>query len=233
MTTRHETIPTIDGDLPVNITLPESGTGPGVVLIQEIFGVNEYIRDVADRLASEGYVVLTPHMFFRIEDGFEINVTSPDDIPAALEVAGQYGMDHGIADTGAALTHLASLDEVTGPVGIIGFCFGGSWAYLAAAHHDPACAVSYYGSQVADNLDLINQITCPVVFHFGSEDAHLPSENVDALIAAAQGNDLLEVHVAAGAGHAFDNSFNPMFSNPEAAAPAWDRTTKLLADNLK
>jgi carboxymethylenebutenolidase len=225
-------IPGVDGEIPAVLWLPESGRGPGIVLIQEIFGVNGYIRDVAERLAGDGYVVLAPHMFWRIEDDFVIEATGPDDLPAAFEVAQQHDPADGIADVGAALTHLAERPEVEGPVGVIGFCFGGSIAYLAAAAHEPACAVSYYGSMIGTNLDQASAISCPILFHFGGDDPYLPAEDVDGLRAATAGMDNVEILVHEGAGHAFDNHRNPMFSNPDAAAGAWSTTVDFLALHL-
>lgn len=227
------TIPSDNGDIPVVLTLPESGSGPGVVLIQEIFGVNGYIRDVAERLAAEGYVVAAPHMYWRIEDDFAIEATGPDDLPTAFATAGQHDPDDGVADVGAVLSALTERDEVTGPVGVMGFCFGGSMTYLAAAAHEPACAVSYYGSMIGGNLDRASSISCPIQFHFGSADDFLPNDDVEGLRAATQGMSNVEIHVQDGAGHAFDNHRNPMFSNPDAAATAWALTSAFLAANLK
>ena len=226
-------VPSPAGDIPALLCVPESGHGPGVVLVQEIFGVNGYIRDVAERLAAEGYVTLAPHMYWRIEPDFAVEATGPDDLPTAFAVAGRHDPDDGVADVGAALTHLAGRPEVDGPVGVMGFCFGGSMAYLAAAAHDPACAVSYYGSMVGANLDKAAAITCPIQFHFGSDDAFLPNDDVEGLRAATEGMENVQIHVAEGAGHAFDNHRNPMFSNPDAAAAAWAKTSAFLAANLK
>jgi len=231
--TRDVHIPSADGDIPAVLTLPESGSGPGLVLIQEIFGVNPYVRSVADRLADEGYVVITPHMFWRIEPDFVIDAKGPDDLPPAMAVASQYLPEHGVNDTGAALAHAAGLSVVTGPVGIIGFCFGGSWSYMAASHHDPACAVAYYGSMIGGNLDLASQITCPILFHFSGEDPFIAASDVAALRNTTSDMSNAEVLVQAGAGHAFDNNHNPMFSKPEAAAAAWSRTSEFLAKHLK
>jgi carboxymethylenebutenolidase len=232
-TSSEITIPSAAGDIPAVLCLPDSGTGPGIVLIQEIFGVNGYIRDVAERLAGEGYVVLAPHMYWRIQSDFAVEATSPDDLGVAFEVAGQHDPVNGVADVGAALVHLAGRPEVNGPVGVIGFCFGGSMAYLAAAAHEPACAVSYYGSMIGGNLDKAAEITCPIQFHFGSNDDFLPMDDVEGLRAATAGMSTVEIHVADGAGHAFDNHRNPMFSNPEAAASAWAETSAFLATHLK
>ncbi len=231
-TTSDITVPSPSGDIPALLCVPDSGSGPGVVLIQEIFGVNAYIRDVAERLADEGYVALAPHMYWRIQADFAIEATGPDDLPVAFEVAGRHDPADGVADVGAALAHLAERPEVDGPVGVMGFCFGGSMAYLAAAAHDPACAVSYYGSMIGANLDQVNAISCPIQFHFGSDDPFLPNEDVAALREATAGMGNVEIHVAEGAGHAFDNHRNPMFSDPEAAATAWASTSAFLAAHL-
>lgn len=226
-------IPSADGEIPAVLCVPDAGSGPGVVLIQEIFGVNGYVRDVAERLASEGYVAVVPHMYWRIQPDFAIEATGPDDLPTAFEVAGQHDPADGVADVGAALAHLAQRPEVDGPVGVMGFCFGGSMTYLAAAAHDPACAVSYYGSMIGANLEKATSISCPILFHFGGDDPFLPNDDVAALRAATADMDNVEIRVAEGAGHAFDNHRNPMFSNPEAAATAWADTSAFLAANLK
>jgi len=221
------------GDIPAVLTLPESGSGPGVVLVQEIFGVNTYIREVAERLAGEGYVVIAPHMYWRIQPDFAIEATGPDDLAPAMEVAGKFQIEDGMADIGATIAHLAGMSEVTGPIGIIGFCFGGSMSYMTAANHQPACAVAYYGSMIAGNLDLLPKITCPILFHFGDQDPFLSNDDVESLRRASDGMTNTEILVQPGAGHAFDNHRNPMFSKPHAAAAAWARTSEFLSTHLK
>jgi len=221
------------GDIPAVLTLPELGSGPGVVLVQEIFGVNTYIREVAERLAGEGYVVIAPHMYWRIQPDFGIEATGPDDLAPAMDVASQFQIEDGMADIGATISHLTGMDEVTGPIGVIGFCFGGSMSYMTAAHHQPTCAVAYYGSMIGGNLDLLPKITCPILFHFGDQDPFLSNDDVESLRRASEGMDNTEILVQRGAGHAFDNHRNPMFSNPDAATSAWARTSDFLAAHLK
>jgi carboxymethylenebutenolidase len=225
-------IPTADGDIPAVLCVPDSGHGPGVVLIQEIFGVNTYIREVAERLAGEGYVALAPQMYWRIQTDFVVEATGPDHLPVAFEVAGKHDPADGVNDVGAALAHLAERSEVDGPVGVMGFCFGGSMTYLAAAAHEPTCAVSYYGSMIGTNLDKASSISCPILFHFGGDDPFLPMGDVEGLRTATEGMANVEINVEDGAGHAFDNNRNSMFSNPEAAAAAWARTSAFLAEHL-
>ena len=232
-TTTDLTIDGASGDIPATLCIPDSGSGPGVVLIQEIFGVNDYIGSVAERLANEGYAVLAPHMYWRIQHPFRIDASGPDDLGPAYEIANQHPPEDGVADIGAALAHLAGRSEVNGGVGLMGFCFGGSMTYLAASAHEPTCAVSYYGSMIGANLDKAAGITCPILFHFGDNDPFLANEDVDGLRAATQGMDNVEILVQEGAGHAFDNDKNPMFANPSAAAASWTRTSAFLSSHLK
>jgi len=210
---------------------PEAGSGPGLVLLQEIFGVGPYIEAVAERLAGLGYVVLAPDLFWRIEPGLVL----PHDeggLTKAMETAQRFDPEAGLADCDAALRHLRSLDEVTGGAGVIGFCFGGTLAFQVAARSEPDAAVSYYGSGVPDSLDLADRITCPLLLHFGGEDPYLPRERVEEVLAAVEHRPNVELHVHEGAGHAFDNHEAPAFHQPEAAATAWGQTADFLSRSL-
>ncbi len=231
-TTRAEDVPTDGGSMPAHLALPDDGRGPGLLLIQEIFGVNDYVRAVADRLAELGYVTLAPQMFWRLEEDFEVNGSGPEAMEPAMTKMQQFDGNAGMTDLAAALDHLRGLDDVDGPVGVIGFCFGGSMAYLAGAHLDPDAVVSYYGSMVAGSLDAVDGLTCPTLFHFGTDDPFLPMSDVEQIQEATAGMDHVEIVLQEGAGHAFDNHLNEMFSNPEAAAAAWERTTGFLARHL-
>ena len=232
-TTYDHTIASDGGDIPALLCVPDKQTGPGIVLIQEIFGVNDYIRGVAERLANIGYVVLAPHMYWRQQHPYRIDARGADDLEPAIAMANGHKNADGVADIGAAIDHLASDPNVGDDVGVMGFCFGGSMTYLAAAAHNPTCAVSYYGSMVGDNLDKAASITCPILFHFGDDDPFLPNEHVTGLRAATKDMDNVEILVQAGAGHAFDNDKNPMFVNPGAAAASWAHTREFLATHLK
>lgn len=203
-------------------------------MIQEIFGVNEYIRSVCDRMAAMGYVALAPDMFWRLEPGFTVEPEEGDEgMEKAFAKMGEYDTEAGIGDLRAALAHLRGLPETSGNVGVMGFCFGGTQTFLAAAQLDPTCAVSYYGSGVAGALeDNASAVTCPTLFHFGDADPYLPNEDAQKVMDTYAGADHVQIAVQPGAGHAFDNSFNPMFSNPPAAAAAWDVTSAFLAEHL-
>jgi len=229
---RTEAVPCSGGSMTAHLVVPAAGSGPGILLIQEIFGVNDYIRAVADRLAAAGYVVLAPDMFWRIEPHVEENGTGPEELEQAVAMAGRFDPATGLDDMAAALAHLRSLPETAGPVAVVGFCFGGTMAFMAAARLDPDAAVSYYGSGVAGSLDMLGGIDCPVLFHFGAEDGYLPASDVELIRSATAGRAGLEIVVQPDAGHAFDNHLNPNFSQPRAAAAAWERTSVFLARHL-
>ncbi len=233
MQNRTEQIHTTDGAVfEGRLTLPPGGHGPGVLLIQEIFGVNAYVRDVGDRLAALGYVVLAPDVFWRQQPGFELDSSDQANLEPAAEMAGRWDPDVGLADVGAALDHLHHVPELRGAVGVIGFCFGGTQAFRVAKEFEPACAISYYGSGLAEMLGDVHRITCPTMFHFGDQDRYIPNDRVDAIREAVKDNHHAVVHVHPGAGHAFDNHFAPHFHEPDAAAKAWTETAAFLYMHL-
>ncbi len=232
-TTRTESITVDDGTFAAHVAVPGSGSGPGLVVLQEIFGVNDYIKAVCQRLAEMGYVALAPDMFWRQEPGFTVEPAEGDaGMEAAFARMGGFDWATVEGDVGAALDLLRGLPECSGEAGLIGFCFGGTLTFLGAAALDPTCAVSYYGSGVAGNLDQADNVSCPILFHFGGSDPYLPSEDSQAVAARFADVDSAEVLIQPDAGHAFDNFMNPVFSNPPAAAVAWEATAAFLAQHL-
>ncbi len=205
-----------------------------MLLLQEIFGVGEFLLAKADALAEEGFVVLCPDVFWRIEP----NVVLGHD-EAGLAKAFSYAerfaaLDGGLttADLLAALAHLRSMPEVAGPVGVMGYCLGGRLAYEVAVAGDPDFCVSYYGSGIAGMLDDAPRISCPAIFHFGGNDPFIPPSEAEAVGAAFAERPDVEVHVHRGGGHAFENSFAPAFSDPETAALSWPLTVDFLRRQL-
>jgi carboxymethylenebutenolidase len=231
-TSRPETITAPDGQtFDAHVVLPASGSGPGMLVLQEIFGVNVYVRDVCERLAALGYVAMAPDVFWRVERNVELG-HGPDDLQKAYGYISSYDFAAGVPDLVAAFTHLQQLPEVTGGhAGVIGFCFGGVTSYLVAANANPEVVVSYYGSGVPDMLAAGDSITAPVLFHFGTQDPFIPTEKVDAVAAFAAAKDNMTCRLWES-GHAFDNSFSEMFSDPTAAAPAWAETVAFLQQHL-
>jgi carboxymethylenebutenolidase len=231
--TRTESITAPDGGrFAGHLALPSGGHGPGLLLIQEVFGVNAYVRDVAERLAHLGYVVLAPDVFWRSQPGFELDSSDQATIGPAVEMAGTWDPEVGLDDLSAAVRHLQELPEVTGAVGVIGFCFGGTQAFRLAATGDLTCAVSYYGSGVAELFESGVTPQCPIMFHFGDNDPYLPNEQVAVVKTATADDHRAVVHVHHGAGHAFDNHLAPHFSDPAAAEAAWSETAAFLFTHL-
>src|SRR5689334_11039004 len=157
------------------LAVPASGSGPGILLLQEIFGVNKSMRDVADYYAEEGYVVLAPDLFWRMEPGVELGYTEAD-FGKAMGYYQRFNADQSIKDCADALKALRARTECTGKVGALGFCLGGKLAYLVAARTDVDCAVSYYGVGIEADLGEAAKVKGPMVFHFAELDRMAPAD---------------------------------------------------------
>jgi len=148
-----------------------------IVVIQEIFGVNSHIKQVADGYAKDGYLAIAPAMFDRVQRGFDVGYT-PEDIAKGREVRGKVSNDMAMKDAEAAIKAAAS----AGKVGIVGYCWGGLVTWLAAAKLSGlAAAAPYYGGGILDNADL--QPKVPLMGHFGERDQHIPVDGVKKLAA--------------------------------------------------
>jgi carboxymethylenebutenolidase len=229
---RQEQIAMPDGgQMGAYVCLPESGSGPGMLVLMEIFGVGVYIREAADRLAALGYVALAPDLYRRTRPGAEF---AHDDagLQAAFAAVGELGLPGAVADSVVALEHLRGMPETTGEAGVLGFCLGGTLAFAVAQSADPATAVAYYGSGVPDMLQDSATIACPVLFHFGGEDVYIAREQAELVAAAADARAGWECHIHDDAGHAFDNWDAPRFSRPEPAKRAWAQTMDFLSRTL-
>jgi carboxymethylenebutenolidase len=222
-------IQTPDGAMPAHLWHPVTGSGPAVVVFQEIFGVTDYIRQRCVDLAELGYVVCAPEIYWRlgtirIEDG-------PDALQDAMATLGRLDWPAAVADGVATLEHVRGLIEVTGRVGLLGFCFGGGLAFNVAAEDAPDALVSYYGSALPRLLHLADDVVVPSLHHFGLADRFVPVETVEQIRAAVTRSPQVRFDTYPGAGHAFDNPA-PMFHHAEASRTAWGITTRFLAETL-
>jgi carboxymethylenebutenolidase len=211
-------IATDDGVFKAYLTLPSAGSGPGIVLCQEIFGVNANMRAVADLYAEEGYVVLAPDLFWRLEPGVELGYGEAD-FQKAMGLFNRFDLEVGVADCAAALRALKARPECTGSTGAVGFCLGGKLSFLMASRTDVDCAIAYYPVFLLDHLDEAKNIKCPMALHLPEQDHLLPPEARLKVEAALATNAQLHCYVYPGAGHAF-------------AAPAraeYDQSATLLA----
>jgi carboxymethylenebutenolidase len=231
MSTRRDEVTVDDGNFAVHLAIPDAPNGAGVLLIQEIFGVGAYITAVADRLAALGYTVAAPDLFWRFAPGHAADHDEAG-LTRSIELVGQLDPEKAVADSLATTEHLRSLPEVSGRVGVLGFCLGGTLAVGCALAGDPDAVVSYYGSGVPDMVDRLGSITAPTLLHFGGADPYIPGEALDKVVAAVGALPRIELNVEAGAGHAFDNHEAAMFHDPAAAEHAWALTRAFLERHL-
>jgi carboxymethylenebutenolidase len=218
------------GSFDAFLALPPAGCGPGLLLLQEIFGVNEHIRAVAEQYAMDGFVVLAPDVFWQQHPRLDIGYT-PEDIQrgrALAMAADRTALQRDLAD---AVQALRGRSEVRGRgIGAIGYCMGGRLAYVAAATAGIDAAVAYYGGGIQDMLDLAPQIACPIQFHYGALDANIPLSAVDKVRAAMQGR-AAEVHVYDSADHGF-NCWARGSYQAASAALAHGRALQFFAERL-
>jgi carboxymethylenebutenolidase len=212
------------------LALPPAGRGPGLVLFQEIFGVNAHIRAVAEQYAADGFVVLAPDVFWRQAPRVELGYEGADR-ERALALMQGYTLDQSLADIAAGVKALRARPEVNGAkVGALGYCMGGRLAYLAAATTEVDAAVPFYGGGIHSLLERAVAIRCPVQFHFAERDDHIPLSAVEAVRAAMAGKSA-EVHVYPGAMHGFNCWARASYHAPSAAL-AHGRATAFLAAAL-
>jgi carboxymethylenebutenolidase len=212
------------------LSLPPTGSGPGLVVIQEIWGVNEHIRAVADQYASDGYVVIAPDVFWRQEPRVDLKY---DEAGTGKAFAFMQNLDgpNAVLDLTSTVKALKALPEVKGKVGVLGFCMGGRLSYLAAAHSGVDVAVCYYGGGIQNMLEEAPSVKVPILFHYGEKDAHIPAEAVAAVRAAFAGHDKAKIEVYPGADHGFNCWGRPMY-NQSAAALARGRSLEWLSTYL-
>ena len=232
--TRYESVPVGGDSFDAYCAVPEAGRGPGILLFQEIFGINDNMRNLAGRLAEAGYVVLVPDMFWRIQRRFEVNDESG--MGDAFAMVQKFDFTAALTDLNATHARLLGMAECTGQVGAVGFCLGGGLAFATAANSRVDgkgidAAVCYYGSAINDMLGQVPQIECPAMFHYGAEDPFIPTEKIDEVETAVSGLSVVEFHRYA-AGHAFSNEDAGSMYNAAAAAEAWPRTMDFFARHL-
>ena len=212
--------------MPAHVWEPAGGSGPGLLLLQEIFGVSGYIKQRAADLAALGYFVVAPEIYWRLDDT-SLDESAPDVLDQALAIMGRLDWSTAVSDSVAAVEYLRGRDE---GVGIVGFCFGGGLGFNVAAESSPDVLVSYYGSALPQLLSLAPKVDAVSLHHFGDADEYLTPDVVDQIVAAVDGPDN-EIYRYAGAGHAFDNPL-PAFHHTEASALAWSRTESFLSRRL-
>jgi len=209
-------------ELSAYVARPSGKPLAGLVVVQEIFGVNSHIRSVADGYARDGFLAVAPAIFDRIERGVELGYDGAD-LQTAMSFIPKLDPDKALVDIAAAMEFAAS--ETGKKVGVIGYCFGGTLAWVAAARLHPAVAVGYYGGRIGNYAN--EKLTAPVMLHFGKQDAHIPAEDVEKVHAA---HPEVEIYWY-DAGHGFNCDARGSYDKG-AALEARERTLRFLKKHL-
>ncbi len=216
MTTREITIASHDGkSFGAYLAVPAAGHGPGLVLCQEIFGVNDFMRRAAQLLAEEGYVVLVPDLFWRQQPGIQLT-DGPADMPRAFELYQGFDVELGLKDIASTIAALRGLPEQQGGVGVLGYCLGGKLAYLAACRTDVDVAVGYYGVGIESSLEEAANLRGRLVLHIAEQDGFCPPEARQRILAALGGKPGVELYVYQGMDHAFARTGGDHYDKPSA-----------------
>lgn len=230
MTARWIEVAAEGGTFKALLATPPTGRGPGIVLLQEIFGVNAHIQAVAEQYAADGYTVLAPDVFWRQQPGVQLGYDAAD-FQRGIELMRAADFGQVVPDLVAATAVLRGLPECSGRVAALGYCMGGNLAYRLAAAQAVDAAVCYYGGGIQNALELAPKITAPILFHFADQDGFIPQSAVDAVSAAfgARANAMVERY--RGVDHGF-NCWARGSYDQTAAALARGRTLAFLATNL-
>ena len=209
-------------ELDAYVSSPNETPLAGLVVIQEAFGVNRHIRSVADGYAKDGFLAVAPALFDRIERGVELGYEGADR-QKGVALARQSDLADAVTDVAASLGFLRKCTSKG--CGVIGYCFGGSMAWLSATRLNPDAAVGYYGGQIAHFAQ--ENPRCPVMLHFGTLDKHIPKEDIDRVQAAHPDVQIFWYE----ADHGFNCDARASY-NAEAAKQARDRSLGFLKKQL-
>ncbi len=198
------TIKVGDGSFTAYVAAPKGvSAAPGILVIQEIFGVNHVMRELCDGLAGQGYLAMCPDLFWRQEPGIQITDKTEAEWARAFQLFQGFDQDKGAQDLIASLAHLRKLPGCNGKAGSVGYCLGGKMAYLMAARSDADCNVSYYGVAIDSALGEAGGIKKPLLMHIAAEDKYVPKEAQAKIKQALGANGKVTIHVYEGMDHAF------------------------------
>jgi carboxymethylenebutenolidase len=194
-----------------------AGRAPAVVVIQEIFGVNQVMRDLTDTYAASGFLAICPDLFWRIEPGIDITDKSEAEMKRAFELFNAFDVDKGVKDIGATIAHARADRGCSGPVGAVGYCLGGLLAFLTATRTDVDAAVAYYGVGIDQRLREADTLVTPIVLHIAEEDQFVTKAAQAAILAALKNRSNAEIFSYPGRDHAFARSGGEHYDAADAA----------------
>lgn len=222
-------VPSLDGgQIDSYLAFPKSGSGPGLIVVHEVFGLSPAIQTLCDHYASLGYVVLCPNLFWR--DGTATGtdqMTGEPDWDQTSKLYKNFDVEAGVRDLLAAVAYLRRLPECGGKVGMVGYCLGCRLAFLLAARSDIDCAVGYYGVGLESYLDEAPDIRMPFLLHVGEQDKFIPPFARKQILRAAERNPVLRVELYPNAEHGFAREDSPKHHG-ESASLAYHHTKSFL-----
>ncbi len=219
------------GHFSAYLARPEGAAAPAIVVIQEIFGVNQVMRDICDWLAAEGFIALCPDLFWRIEPDIQLTDQSKGEWDRAFALFKAFDRDRGMADIEASRAAAAALAGATGKVGAVGYCLGGHMAYRTACETPVDASVGYYGVGIEGALDRAAGIARPLMLHIAAKDGFVPPEAQAKIAAGLGSNPLVTLHSYAGQDHAFARTGGAHY-DAAAATLANDRTLAFFRQHL-
>jgi carboxymethylenebutenolidase len=219
------------GSFSAYLAVPAETPAPGLVLAQEIFGVNKVMRTIADTFAQQGFVAICPDLFWRQEPNVQITDGSEAEWAKAFQLFHGFNVDKGVDDLKATLAALRKRPECNGKVGAIGYCLGGTLAYLMATRSDADSSVGYYGVSIQQYLDEARNIKKPLMLHIAEADKFVPKEAQEQIKGALSDNPLVTIHTYPGADHAFARVGGQSYV-AQTASLANQRTEAFLDKNL-
>ncbi|HEX9702304.1 MAG TPA: dienelactone hydrolase family protein [Rhodospirillales bacterium] len=211
------------------LATPASGSGQGIVVIQEIFGVNKVMRNITDSFAEAGYLALCPDLFWRQQPGIQLTDQTEAEWARAFELFNGFDLDNGVKDLDATIETLRKTKECSGKVGTVGFCLGGRLAYLTATRTKANAAVSYYGVMLTEHLG--EAIKAPLMLHIATEDEYVPKEQQAKVHAKLKGDAKVTIHDYQGQDHAFARVGGKHYHKP-SADQARQRTLQFFETHL-
>ncbi len=219
------------GEFSAYVAKPAAKSAPGILLIQEIFGVNREMRERADALAAKGFVVLCPDLFWRQEPGVQLTDQTEEEWTKALALYQGFHEAKGVQDLISALFCLRELPQCNGKAGALGYCLGGKLAYLMATRSDVACSVGYYGIGIETALGEANAIVRPLLLHIAEQDQFVSKEAQAEIQIALGRHSFVTLHSYAKVDHAFARG-NGVTYNEEAATLANQRSIDFFKEHL-
>jgi carboxymethylenebutenolidase len=225
------TIKSRDGEFAAYVARPKTLPAPAVVVLQEVFGVNADIRATCDELAEQGFLAVAPDLFWRLEPGVSLSVTSEEDWQHGLRLYQAYDRDAGVRDVEDTIKVVAKLPECSGKVAVLGYCLGALMVFLTAARSAVDAAVAYHGGDTEKYLDESNGLHAPLLMHLGEEDEFIPKTAQAAIKQALAGKPDVTIYSYPGQRHAFSRHGGAHY-DATAASLAHTRTYRFLHQHL-